>query len=264
MPPGAGSCARRARPGSSSGTSWKIPTRASCATFTCSQRSRTSPAVSASASPNTCGWRWISLRVTPSATSAQSPWPTSEQSSARNVVWNRRSPSSSISFGRRARLARRLGDLVGLLEGVRHDRLDRLRPVPRALEAQGRGQLQQLGRGLRRHPQLEPRAAAAATPQSCVADQLERAAIERGDRVRLRNELDPVASQPRGQCGRCPRRARPARPGAALRAQRRGSDRGHRGRARRRARPAARASRWRSSSPWWWCSSRRARSPPRR
>ena len=43
---------------------------------------------------------------------------------------------------------RRVGDLVGLLDGVRHDRARRLLPVPGTLAAQPLGQQLQLEEGL--------------------------------------------------------------------------------------------------------------------
>ena len=59
-------------------------------------------------------------------------------------------------LGRRPRLARRLGDLVRLLERVRHDRLDGLRAIPRALAAQRCRQLEQLHRRLPGRTLCEP------------------------------------------------------------------------------------------------------------
>src|SRR5215204_302409 len=63
-----------------------------------SQLRSTSPAVCASVSPNTCGWRRISLARQCSATSASEPAPRSSSSSARKWTWKRTSPSSSSSF----------------------------------------------------------------------------------------------------------------------------------------------------------------------
>ena len=71
----------------------------------------------------------------PAATSARSPVPSSRQRRARKNVWKRRSPSSSTSFGRVA-LADGLGDLVGLLDRVRHDRRRRLLAVPGTVDPQ--------------------------------------------------------------------------------------------------------------------------------
>ncbi len=68
-------------------------------------------------------------------------------------------------LGRRAGSTRRLGDLVGLLERVRHDRLDRLRAIPGTLATERRGQLEQLDRGLARGPELEARSARGSTPR---------------------------------------------------------------------------------------------------
>ena len=108
--------------------------------------------MSASASPKTCGWRRISLRgdavgdVRPVALAALGAEQRQERRLEEQVA------ELVDQLRRRARLARGLGDLVRLLEGVRHDRLDRLHAVPRALAAQRRGQLEQLDRRLRRRP----------------------------------------------------------------------------------------------------------------
>src|SRR3954464_14777560 len=63
-----------------------------------SQFRSTSPAVSASTSPNTCGWRRISFWRQCSATSASDPAPRSSSSSDRKWTWNSTSPSSSSSL----------------------------------------------------------------------------------------------------------------------------------------------------------------------
>ena len=51
---------------------------------------------------------------------------------------------------------RRVGDLVGLLDGVRDDRPRGLLAVPRAVAAQALGQLLQLEQGLARGPPRQP------------------------------------------------------------------------------------------------------------
>src|SRR3954462_5619590 len=82
-----------------SGTSPKMPgSRPSSPRLISSQFWSTSPAVVASTSPNTCGWRRISFVRQCSATAAKSPWPRSSSRSDRNTTWNRTSPSSSSSL----------------------------------------------------------------------------------------------------------------------------------------------------------------------
>src|SRR5919108_2859506 len=87
------------------GTSWKIPSRPSCSRLIRSQFSRTRPAVRASASPNTCGWRATSFAWIARATVSRSPSPRSASSSERKYTWKSRSPSSSSSFGASSRSA---------------------------------------------------------------------------------------------------------------------------------------------------------------
>src|SRR5581483_2301142 len=86
------------RAGSASGTSWKTPSRPSSSRLIFSQFSRTRPAVFASTSPNTCGWRRTSFSWIRRATRSRSPSPCSRRRSARKYTWNSRSPSSSSSF----------------------------------------------------------------------------------------------------------------------------------------------------------------------
>ena len=60
-----------------------------------SQFVTTCSALSASTSPNTCGWRWTSLSCTRRATSARSNCPASSARRAWKTIWKSRSPSSS-------------------------------------------------------------------------------------------------------------------------------------------------------------------------
>ena len=112
-----------------------MPSRPSCSALIASQRSRTRPAVRASASPNTCGWRRTASRARARATSSRSPSPCSSSRSARKNTWKSRSPSSSRSFADRPG-ERGVGDLVGLLDRVRDDRASRLLAIPGALAPQ--------------------------------------------------------------------------------------------------------------------------------
>ena len=136
---GAAPCARTAARAGSRAPRRRCPaSRPGSRCLIWSQLRRTSAAVSASTSPNTCGWRRISFSVQCSATWARSPAPRSSSSSERKCTWNRTSPSSSSSLASSPRL-RRVGELVGLLDGVRDDRALVLLAIPRALLAQPPG-----------------------------------------------------------------------------------------------------------------------------
>src|SRR5690349_11594173 len=75
-----------------------MPSRSSSVRLISSHRSRTRPAVFASASPNTCGCRRTSFSCTSRATVSRSPDPRSCRSRERKYTWKSRSPSSSASF----------------------------------------------------------------------------------------------------------------------------------------------------------------------
>ena len=96
---------------SSDGRPGVIPATIDVAPFSsfliCSQFRMTSDVVSASMSPNTCGWRRTSLSWMPRATPAMSKAPASSASTAWKITWYRRSPSSSSSRGTRPRERRR-------------------------------------------------------------------------------------------------------------------------------------------------------------
>ena len=149
---GAGSCARTAAPAGSRArrrTARPAP-RPSTSRLIRSQLRGRRPGrrivrqLRASLSPNTCGWRRISFRVMPSATSARLPAPRSSSSSARKWTWKSTSPSSSSKL-RVVAAARRVGQLVGLLDRVRDDRALVLLAVPGALAAQPAGDLVEAG-----------------------------------------------------------------------------------------------------------------------
>ena len=89
----------------------------------------TSPAVRASASPKTCGWRRTILEAIAACTSARSNTPASAASWAWSTTWSHRSPSSPGQLGRRA-IGQGVIDLVGLLEEVLAQRLVGLFAVP--------------------------------------------------------------------------------------------------------------------------------------
>ena len=98
------------------------------------------PAVRASASPKTCGWRRTSFSWTPRATASRSPSPRSSSRSERKYDLEEQvaelpaQPSASPASGG-------VGDLVRLLDGVRHDRARGLLAIPGALAAKVPGQL---------------------------------------------------------------------------------------------------------------------------
>ena len=160
---------------------------------------------------------------------------------------------------RRARLAGGLGDLVRLLEGVRHDRLDRLHPIPRALAAKRLRQLEQLDRRLCGGPPLQRRTCRNRLG-ALAARERERPSVERSDRVGALVELDAVRDE--GRPERCRALVESNRAGLPQRLERRDGEKigiaGTEGNDAHGPYRLRRASRWWSSP----CrSSRPARSP---
>ena len=91
----------------------------------------------------------------PSATSARSPAPSS-RASMRQEVGLEQEVAELVDEPGVGRAGERLvGHLVGLLDGVRHDRGDRLLAVPRAVAAQAQRDAPQLGQGAGGRARLE-------------------------------------------------------------------------------------------------------------
>ena len=112
-----------------------------------SQFSFTRPAVSASTSPKTCGCRRTSFACTPRATAARDRRGPSPQEKREEIDLEEQ-VAELVEQLRVVVRKRRVGDLVGLLDGVRHDRARRLLAVPGTLAAQPLGQQLQLEEGL--------------------------------------------------------------------------------------------------------------------
>ena len=147
-PRGAGPFCARSSAGRLSGTSWKTPTRPSCSRFSRSQATRTWPALAASASPKTCGWRAIELgRDAARDLFEAADAPLLEQE--REEVGLEQQIAELVEELLVVTGERRVGDFVRLLDRVRHDRLRRLRAVPGAVAAKPYRQLLELQERLR-------------------------------------------------------------------------------------------------------------------
>ena len=129
-----------------------LPFSAFSSALSLAQLASAASAFLAFASPNTCGWRRTSLATMPRATSSMPKWPSARRSSDWKTICSSRSPSSS-RWSSTSPVGQRVDDLVGLLDQVGDQRLQRLLAIPGA--AVGRqqplhqaDQLADLGAGL--------------------------------------------------------------------------------------------------------------------
>ena len=152
---------QRRRAGSP-GSSPKISPPRSSSRLISFQLRTTSPAVSAARSPNTCGWRRISFSRQCSATSARLPCAALLEQQRQEVDLEQHVAELVEQLRVVARVGG-VGELVGLLDRVRHDRALVLLAVPGALAPQPAGDLVEAAseRG-RRASALGPLRAAAA------------------------------------------------------------------------------------------------------
>ena len=143
-------CARAAATAALSGTSWKMPAAAFLlALDRLPVRRARGRRVSASTSPNTCGCLRTSFSWMSRAACSRSPAPRSSSSSARKYDLKEKIAELVEELLRIVAHERRVGDLVRLLDRVRHDRAHGLLAVPRAVAPQPARQVLQLEKGLR-------------------------------------------------------------------------------------------------------------------
>ena len=116
--------ARQSSAGSVPGTSWKMPSRPSCSRLMRSHSPRTSPAVSATASPKMWAWRRMSLVSISAATLPRSPACCSSSRQREEVDLKEHVAELAVLVVQ-ASPADRLGELVDLFDRVADDVLAR-------------------------------------------------------------------------------------------------------------------------------------------